>query len=197
MSKPRSLCQAVLVSMSLFMLANNTFAKPTSTNQNMASTTPSDASLIQLAKLSNFEKEFQNGVKQGFLSSVSASVMQDKAFQKLTPEQQNRVQKILEDFSEKILAGINTPELSQQALDGYVKTAKKYFTQDEVNALSQFYNTPIGQSIVKKQSAFMTEYTNELVVGMMQDKQFNEKMENSLKQYLPELKQQLNPLLKQ
>ena len=127
MSKPRSLCQAVLVSMSLFMLANNTFAKPTSTNQNMASTTPSDASLIQLAKLSNFEKEFQNGVKQGFLSSVSASVMQDKAFQKLTPEQQNRVQKILEDFSEKILAGINTPELSQQALDGYVKTAKKYF----------------------------------------------------------------------
>lgn len=196
MSKPRSLCQAVLVSMSLFMLANNTFAKPTSTNQNMASTTPSDASLIQLAKLSNFEKEFQNGVKQGFLSSVSASVMQDKAFQKLTPEQQNRVQKILEDFSEKILAGINTPELSQQALDGYVKTAKKYFTQDEVNALSQFYNTPIGQSIVKKQSAFMTEYTNELVVGMMQDKQFNEKMENSLKQYLPELKQQLNPLLK-
>ena len=43
----------------------------------------------------------------------------------------------------------------------------------------------------------MTEYTNELVVGMMQDKQFNEKMENSLKQYLPELKQQLNPLLKQ
>ncbi len=196
MSKPRSLCQAVLVSMSLFMLANNTFAKPTSTNQNMASTTPNDASLIQLAKLSNFEKEFQNGVKQGFLSSVSASVMQDKAFQKLTPEQQNRVQKILEDFSEKILAGINTPELSQQALDGYVKTAKKYFTQDEVNALSQFYNTPIGQSIVKKQSAFMTEYTNELVVGMMQDKQFNEKMENSLKQYLPELKQQLNPLLK-
>lgn len=196
MSKPRSLCQAVLVSMSLFMLANTTFAKPTSTNQNMASTTPSDASLIQLAKLSNFEKEFQNGVKQGFLSSVSASVMQDKAFQKLTPEQQNRVQKILEDFSEKILAGINTPELSQQALDGYVKTAKKYFTQDEVNALSQFYNTPIGQSIVKKQSAFMTEYTNELVVGMMQDKQFNEKMENSLKQYLPELKQQLNPLLK-
>ena len=196
MSKPRSLCQAVLVSMSLFMLANTTFAKPTSTNQNIASTTPSDASLIQLAKLSNFEKEFQNGVRQGFLSSFSASVMQDKAFQKLTPEQQNRVQKILEDFSEKILADINTPELSQQALDGYVKTAKKYFTQDEVNALSQFYSTPIGQSIVKKQPVFMTEYANELVTDIMQDKQFNEKMENSLKQYLPELKQQLNPLLK-
>jgi hypothetical protein len=90
----------------------------------------------------------------GQMTQMSKSAQaQIYAGEHLTPEQQ----KTAEDINAKVLADV-TSELSWDTLKGlYIEVYTKNFTQDEIDAAIAFYQTPAGQSFVKKQPAVMQQ----------------------------------------
>lgn len=158
---------------------------------------PSDASLNQLATLSKFDETFKEGMKVGFLSTFSANVHQvlEHSGTKLSDGERAKLDQAIDDLGNKILKDIATPTLLSAMRQEFVSTGKKHFNQAEVDALIEFYGTPIGQSIVGKQNAMSVELGRASVAFVTKDKQFEAVLKSSLEKHLPAFEQTLKTLL--
>ena len=103
-------------------------------------------------------------------------------------KKQYDVQQVLGKYS-KIIAQGNDPEAQrQQILQAYKFAAKQHFTQAEVNAQLAFYDTPMGQQILAKQSLVTQDYLEKaapVVIG---------ELPNNIEKVLPNLQKDLEKI---
>lgn len=164
-------------------------------NQALAQT-PSDTSLIELAKITDVEQGFKDGMKMGFINGFSHSVLDDSLIQQLPPAKLAQLEKLTADFGERIWQEIDTTTLSKKAIEDFLAVAKKHYTQQEVEAMIDFYKTPVGQSIVAKQSIVIDEYMNMVMTTMMNDDELKQAFEKASQKHQSDFKKQVQEILK-
>lgn len=155
---------------------------------------PTDSSIARLAQISHFDESFKDGFKTGIMTSLTARLNADAKFQKLSPTQQQAYKNALDNFGAKIIQDLNTPEMTQKGLMVFKETTKKYYSQEEVDAMINFYQTPIGQSIVIKQSQAIQEDAQNLIKALQNDPQFNQKITTSVKLHSAELMEEIKKI---
>jgi hypothetical protein len=74
--------------------------------------------------------------------------------QHLTAEQRARVQEI----NNRMLADVRKAYSVSDALDDMVPLYQKYFTKDDVGAITTFYLSPTGQKFLEKMPEIMSDY---------------------------------------
>ena len=75
---------------------------------------------------------------------------------------------------------LDQPISKQQLQQAYQAIAKKTYTQAEVDALNQFYETPMGQRILSKQSQVSSEFVQVMMPTLIGDTSQFEKAMPSL-----------------
>ena len=111
-----------------------------------ADTTPSEASIKQLLSVTE-EQKMQDQMLTQMDAVMKSAMQQVTRDQKVTPEMQKDIDKRGEEmmkFFREELAWNNLEPM-------YVRVYQKSYTQKEVDDLLAFYQTPTGQSFVKKQ----------------------------------------------
>lgn len=130
--------------------------------------TPSYESLIKLTQVQQMDKAFKMMLKNRELFNHFMQLeMVQRNFtlddKNLSLQQREQAKKVVNDFMERVFAEQNNAEFRQQAINAYIETAKSVYTQQEVNALIQFYDNPIGQSLIEKQPIVMKQYTTNIL----------------------------------
>lgn len=152
---------------------------------NATAQVPSDESLIEFMQLSEMDKAFDLGM-QGSLDAqrqlFEAQIAQKEG---VTPEQAKQVGMVFEKHVNQVIGQVITPQSRQQINQIFIDVAKKYYTQEEIDAYNEFLSTPIGKSVVQKTNIMTPEYMDKLqklVVQMLIDNPNlnNEKMQQDI-----------------
>lgn len=138
-----------LVGASVLMLSQPVWANPIS-----------DELLTRYHQVMNTDAELKAGLEHSFQMSAKVGIMYrlKKDYPNMTSEQQAQVDALLNDVmvdsSKEILADTELNQVMRQFMD---QTIKKHFNAEEVQAMIDFYQTPIGQGLVKKTSVVMLD----------------------------------------
>lgn len=130
---------------------------------------PTDGSLRQLmtvTKVDEMAKQMMpdsNMVEQ-MIQAALAGIPQDE----ISEYQREQLGKIISKYNREMFSDDYINALNKQLIEGYIKTAKRHFTQQEVNAQIEFYGSKLGQSIINKQPAMMQDYMNEVMPAVTQ-----------------------------
>lgn len=136
--------------------------------------TPSDSSIKEYIALTKIEQNFHNDFQAGFIAVLEAQILETlRAEYDLNPEQTAKIKAIIIKHLTPVSQEIsNKPKVKQAVLDNITQVIAKHLTQQEIDALNQFYRTPIGQNIAKKQSLmyqdFMKDFS-QLLPNLMND----------------------------
>ena len=107
---------------------------------------PSDQSINQLLQLTKVDKHMDSVLTQ-MEGAMKASLQQATKGKPLSAEEQAVL-----DRQQAKMAGIMKEELSwDKVKDQYVQAYREMFSQEEIDGLIAFYQTPAGQSLVSKQ----------------------------------------------
>lgn len=159
----RKLYAILAISINL-LIASQALATPTAipNTQTTINVTPSQASLLQLAKLMDVEAEAKKGFKMGFMQSLETLAMSAKNTEKLTPQQRLEVERLVQDYGDKVVSEVYTPAFSQWMVEQNMAALAETYNQQEVDAMIDFYQTAVGHSIITKQTAFMQNVTQRM-----------------------------------
>lgn len=136
-------------------------------------------------QLSEMDKAFDLGM-QGSLNAqrqlFEAQIAQKEG---VTPEQAKQVGMVFEKYVNQVIGQVITPQSRQKINQIFIDVAKKYYTQEEIDAYNEFLSMPIGKSVVQKTNIMTPEYMDELqklVVQMLIDNPNldNEKMQQDI-----------------
>ena len=135
--------KTLLLPFAALALCANAFAAP-----------PSDASLERL-----FEVQKMDALLDQSLQSVGGIVLSDPNVQNLwkdAPEDKRpQLEAVLKKYTTQLIAEINTPQVRAQLHKAALEGIKTVYTQEEVNALIDFYGTTVGQSILDKMPRYL------------------------------------------
>jgi len=107
---------------------------------------PSDQSINQLLQLTKVDKQMDSVFTQ-MEGAMKASLQQATKGKPLSADEQAVL-----DRRQAKMAGIMKEELSWDKMkDLYVQAYRETFSQEEIDGLIAFYQTPVGQSLVSKQ----------------------------------------------
>jgi len=124
---------------------------------------PSEKSVLQLLQVMHTHQVMENAGMQ-MDETMTKSMRTVMAQMQLTPEQE----KIRADYQAKIV-GIIKEALGWSTVEPLlVQAYQSTFTQEEVNAMLQFYDSPIGQSVGAKLPA-VNQQISQLTQQRMQD----------------------------
>ena len=187
---------ALLVSSSMTMLVHPAYAEliiqknPVSaqlpvTTINELQTQPTDASLDKLIKVLHIDKMIDEMIAQ---RQQAASMMKGLPQELPTDENagifsrhaQKQLKNIFVKYSTVLGQQLDQPISKQQLQQAYQAIAKKTYTQAEVDALNQFYETPMGQRILSKQSQVSSEFVQIMMPTLIGDTSQLEKAMPSL-----------------
>ncbi len=110
---------------------------------------PSNDSLSKLLSVSNVQKTSEQAVDQidGLLKSM---IDESVGAQSFTAEQKIIFEQLLPQFTNQ-LQRVLTEELSwKKQKDSYLRIYRENFTQEEVDGLIAFYQSPAGKAFLKK-----------------------------------------------
>ena len=135
--------KTLLLPFAALALCANAFAAP-----------PSDASLERLYKV----QKMDTLLDQTF-QSVEGIVLSDPKIQnflKNAPEDKRpQLEAVLKKYTAQLIAAINTPQVRAQLHKATLDGIKTVYTQEEVDALIDFYGTTVGQSILDKMPRYL------------------------------------------
>ena len=121
---------------------------------NAFAATPSDASLERL-----FEVQKMDALLEQSFQSMEGIVLSDPNVQKFlkdAPEDKRpQLEAVLKKYTTQLIAEINTPQVRAQLHKAALEGIKTVYTQEEVNALIDFYGTAVGQSILAKTPRYL------------------------------------------
>ena len=141
--------------------------------------TPSHESLQKLEQVLEMNKQFDDMVKQ-MPEAMKAALQQEfnkYPRQDLSPAQREQLEAFaIKVATESTVSLLNDQDIRQQATTFWFDAAKQHLTQEEVDAMIQFYSTPIGKSVWQKQTPMAMDYMQKLLPVM------NEKNREILKQ---------------
>lgn len=158
---------------------------------------PNDASLLKLVKIVNAEQNIQEGMKFGFINSFTQNNLNNPMFRSLSEDKQAQLEALTQEFAEKVWAEVDTSALPQQVVDNYLLIAKKYYNQEEVDALIKFYDTPLGQSIVAKEVHIASQLLNNVMADFLNDKELIQLIEQGVIRNSAEFESRLQEILQQ
>ena len=143
---------------------------------------PTDASLDKLIKVLHIDKMIDEMLAQ---RQQAATMM--KGLPQELPTDENagifsrHAQKhIFVKYSTVLGQQLDQPIAKQQLQQAYQAIAKRTYTQAEVDALNQFYETPMGQRILSKQSQVSSEFVQVMMPTLIGDTSQFEKAMPSL-----------------
>ncbi|WP_131669792.1 DUF2059 domain-containing protein [Psychrobacter pygoscelis] len=124
---------------------------------------PTDASLKQLMVVTKSSEMMEqmitpdNNMMDQLLQSSLESFPQDE----MDDHQRQELSRIISKYNKEMFNEAFVNKIEEQMIAAYIRSAKKHFTQEEVDAQIDFYSTDVGQSIVNKQPAMLQEYMKE------------------------------------
>lgn len=127
---------------------------------------PSEESIKQLLKVTDTRKMVDDmmGQMDGMMKDAMQKALQGQA---ITEKQQ----KVIDTMQSKTIAVLKE-ELNWDSLEPlYMQIYRESFTQEEIDGMLAFYETPAGQALIKKMPIVMQKSTVEMqkrVGGLMQ-----------------------------
>lgn len=137
-------------------------------------TQPSEASLEKLIKVLHIDRMIHDLLAQRqqaatVLKGLPNALPTDNNAGIFSRHAQKQIKNIFIKYGAIVGQQLDQPKSEQELLQAYKNIAKKTYTQDEVNALNQFYDTPMGQSILSKQSQVSMEFIQMIMPSMIGD----------------------------
>lgn len=145
-------------------------AKITVVGEPEAIQVPSQTSLQKLIQVLQFDKGLNNQLQQskGMATQAIQQMLKDTLQDsQLTPNQLQQIEQATSDLMQKMIDEQSRPELRQKMIDTYQETLKENYSQAEIDAMISFYSSPIGQSIVNKQSLVSQAYGQKIMPVMI------------------------------
>ena len=187
---------ALLVSSSMTMLVHPAYAEliiqnnPVSaqlpvTTINELQTQPTDASLDKLIKVLHIDKMIDEMLAQrqqaaNMMKGLPQELPMDENAGIFSRHAQKQLKNIFVKYSTILGQQLDQPISKQQLQQAYQAIAKRTYTQAEVDALNQFYETPMGQRILSKQSQVSSEFVQVMMPTLIGDTSQFEKAMPSL-----------------
>ena len=129
---------------------------------NAFAATPSDESLERL-----YQVQKMDALLDQTFQSVEGIVLSDpkvQDFLKNAPEDKRpQLEAVLKKYTTQLIAEINTPQVHAQLHKATLDGIKTVYTQEEVNALIDFYGTAVGQSILAKTPRYLEATMNPIL----------------------------------
>ena len=187
---------ALLVSSSMIMLVHPAYAELIIQNNplnaqtpvttiNELQTQPTDASLDKLIKVLHIDKMIDEMLAQRqqaatMMKGLPEEFPMDENAGIFSRHAQKQLKNIFVKYSTILGQQLDQPISKQQLQQAYQAIAKRTYTQAEVDALNQFYETPMGQRILSKQSQVSSEFVQVMMPTLIGDTSQFEKAMPSL-----------------
>jgi len=157
--------KTLLLPFAALALCANAFAAP-----------PSDASLERLFEVQRMESMLDQSFQglQRTQNFVLSEPDIQESLRNIPEEKRPQVVAILKKYAEQSVADINTPKVRAQMRKVALEEMKAFYTQEEVNALIDFYSTPIGQSILDKTPRYVEATVKSMMPIVMKHAQANQ-----------------------
>ena len=155
------------------------------TTINELQTQPTDASLDKLIKVLHIDKMIDEMIAQRqqaatMMKGLPQELPMDENAGIFSRHAQKQLKNIFVKYSTVLGQQLDQPISKQQLQQAYQAIAKKTYTQAEVDALNQFYETPMGQRILSKQSQVSSEFVQVMMPTLIGDTSQFEKAMPSL-----------------
>ena len=130
---------------------------------------PSQASVVKLMQVMQLEKslaQMQDTIKPQLVTMINQSIAQamtEMNKKSPTAKQQAQLEILLEQYVQEDIDTIITTEFQQQILAISTKITQDTYTQAEVDAMIEFYDSEVGQSILTKQNTYATKLMTEII----------------------------------
>lgn len=195
---------ALLVSSSMTMLVNPAYAELIIQNNPVnaqppiatinAQAQPTDASLDKLIKVLHIDKMIDEMLAQRqqaatMMKGLPQELPTDENAGIFSRHAQKQLKNIFVKYSTLLGQQLDQPISKQQLQQAYQAIAKKTYTQAEVDALNQFYETPMGQRILSKQSQVSSEFVQVMMPTLIGDT-------SQLEKALPSLQKDIEKIFK-
>ncbi len=131
---------------------------------------PTDESLKELMKITKVDEVArqmmspEDIMSDEMIQDILATVPQ----QDMSDNQRQQIRDIVVKYNKKALSNDYIDSVMALSFQGYIKAAKKHFTQQEVNAQIEFYSSELGKRIIEKQPDMMQDYMSETMPVVMQ-----------------------------
>ena len=157
--------KTLLLPFAALALCANAFAAP-----------PSDASLERLFEVQRMESMLDQSFQglQRTQNFVLSEPDIQESLRNIPEEKRPQVVAILKKYAEQSIADINTPKVRAQMRKVALEEMKAFYTQEEVNALIDFYSTPIGQSVLDKTPRYVEATVKSMMPIIMKHAQANQ-----------------------
>ncbi len=124
----------------------------------MNNISPTDTSIVKLMEVMHIDEQIES-IVNGQQAAIDAINMQqtrtqqkdDGKLNKSQRELQEQIQKVLGQYTKIMTNTIGDTTDKQTLTQAYINAAKTYYTQAEMDAQIDFYDTVMGQSILSKQ----------------------------------------------
>lgn len=121
---------------------------------NAFAATPSDESLERLYQVQKMDTLLDQSFQS--MESIVLSDPNAQKFLKDAPEDKRpQLEAVLKKYANQSIAEINTPQVRAQLRKATLDGMKTVYTQEEVDALIDFYGTTVGQSILDKMPRYL------------------------------------------
>ena len=119
---------------------------------------PSDKSLNRWMEVQHIERDFLKNLTN--MAEAQNRLLMQPVIASYPPELQPQLQAASDRYMNKVFTAYLTPQRRDKLMKEIKKVAKDEFTQQEIDAMIPFYETPVGQSIMEKNSAFIKKLAN-------------------------------------
>lgn len=157
---------------------------------------PTDASLDKLIKVLHIDKMIDEMLAQrqqaaNMMKGLPQELPTDENAGIFSRHAQKQLKNIFVKYSTVLGQQLDQPIAKQQLQlqQAYQAIAKKTYTQAEVDALNQFYETPMGQRILSKQSQVSSEFVQVMMPTLIGDT-------SQLEKALPSLQKDIEKIFK-
>ena len=167
------------------IIQNNPVNAQTPVTTINAQAQPTDAALDKLIKVLHIDKMIDEMLAQRqqaatMMKGLPQELPTDENAGIFSRHAQKQLKNIFVKYSTVLGQQLDQPISKQQLQQAYQAIAKKTYTQAEVDALNQFYETPMGQRILSKQSQVSSEFVQVMMPTLIGDASQFEKAMPSL-----------------
>lgn len=144
---------------------------------------PTEASVLKLMQVMRVNEQIdaiinsQRAVADILQEQNNKPSIDDKKLTKRQHEMAKNVQGILAQYTQILAGGVENSVTKEELTQSYITAAKAHYSQQEVDALIGFYDTPMGQSILDKNPQVTSEFLKAALPSEEEMKQTTDQLE--------------------
>lgn len=127
---------------------------------------PASAESVQkMMRVMKFESQYDSALGSTLQMMRDQMVNSIPKHANISTEQRAQIEAVIQNAWQKYQERLTgDPELRASVFARFQQLAQKYYTQQEVDALIGFYDSPLGQSILDKQGVMLGEFMQSVPV---------------------------------